>query len=143
MNIEKIDAPSANITLPLNQSVQQANGAQFALMLSLMMESHSSSVVSSLSAVQPNVASSVNASQSSPNFNLETFQSRALQQKQMHHFHLLHSLYEERVMPVDKALHMAGNHNADMADTVLREIEQGYSANPMLGRESEKVSFAA
>ena len=143
MNIEKIDAPSANITLPLNQSVQQANGAQFALMLSLMMESYSSSVVTPVSAVQPVAASSVKVPQTSPNFNLETFQSRALQQNQMHHFHLLHSLYEERVMPVDKALHMAGNHNADMTDAVLKEIEQGYSANPMLGRESEKVSFAA
>lgn len=143
MNIEKIDAPSANITLPLNQSVQQANGAQFALMLSLMMESHSSSVVTPVFAVQPVAASSVNVPQTSPNFNLETFQSRALQQKQMHHFHLLHSLYEERAMPVDKALHMAGNHNADMTDAVLKEIEQGHSVSPMMGRESEKVSFAA
>jgi len=143
MNIEKIDAPSANITLPLNQSVQQANGAQFALMLSLMMESHPSSAVTSVSAVQPFVSSSVNIPQTSPDFNLETFQSRALQKNQMHHFHLLHSLYEERVMSVDDALQMTGNNNADIADAVLQELEQGHSANPMMRRESEKVSFAA
>jgi len=142
MNIEKIDAPSANITLPLNQSVQQANGAQFALMLSLMMDSHSSSVVTSLSAVQPNVASSVNASQSSPNFNLETFQSRALQQKQMHHFHLLHSLYEERVMPVDTALQQT-KADLELADEVLQGIEGSRSIDPVTGREAEKISFAA
>jgi len=143
MNIEKIDAPSANITLPLNQSVQKANGAQFALMLSLMMESHPSSAVTSVSAVQPVVSSSVNIPQSSPDFNLEVSQNRALQQNKMHHFHLLHSLYEERVMPVDAALQMVSGSNTDIAGAVLQEIEQGHSANRMMGRESEKVSFAA
>jgi len=139
MNIEKIDAPSANITLPLNQSVQQANGAQFALMLSLMMESQPSSVTPSVAALQPVAV----MPQSPQNFNLETSQSRALQQNQMHHFNLLHSLYEDRVMPVDEAIRLAGNGSSGVADAVLQEIEQGHSASPMMGRESEKVSFAA
>ena len=142
MNIEKIDAPSANITLPLNQSVQQANAAQFAMMLSLMMESRPASAPS-VSAVQPVGLSAVAAPQAPPNFNLETSQTRALEQNQMHHFHLMHSLYEERVMSVDEALQLATNGSSGVADAVLREIGQGHSAGPMTGREAEKVSFAA
>jgi len=140
MNIEKIDAPSANITLPLNHSVQRANAAQFALMLSLMMEPRPAS---SVSAVQSIGSSVIKAQQSLQNFNLETSQSRALQQNQMHHFHLLHSLYEERVMPVDEALRLVGSGDSDVAGAVLQEIGQGHSAGSMAGREAEKVSFAA
>ena len=39
MHTQALQANSSNITLPLNQSVQQSNGAQFALMLSLLFES--------------------------------------------------------------------------------------------------------
>jgi len=141
MNIEKINAPSANITLPLNQSVQQANAAQFAMMLSLMMEPRSAP--SSTSAVQIGGPSAVTAQQTPPNFNLETSQTRALHQNQMHHFHLMHSLYEERVIPVDEALQLAGNNSSDVADAVLQEIGQGHSAGSMADRAAEKVSFAA
>ncbi len=139
MTIEKIDAPSANISLPLNQSIQQANGAQFALMLSLMMESLP---VSASRAVQ-RVATPVNVSeQPVKNFNLEMSQTRALQNHQMHHFHLLHSLYEERVMPVDVVLQQA-KVDHELADEVLQGIEGSRLIDPVAGQEAEKVSFAA
>ncbi|EGG98787.1 hypothetical protein imdm_1911 [gamma proteobacterium IMCC2047] len=139
MTIEKIDAPSANISLPLNQSIQQANGAQFALMLSLMMESLP---VSASRAVQ-RVATPVNvAEQPVKNFNLEMSQTRALQNHQMHHFHLLHSLYEERVMPVDTVLQQT-KADLGLVDEVLQGIEGSRSIDPVTGREAEKVSFAA
>lgn len=38
MKLETTDALAASLAQPLNQSVQSANGAQFALMLSLMFE---------------------------------------------------------------------------------------------------------
>lgn len=143
MNIEKIDAPSTNITLPLNQSVQQANGAQFALMLSLMMESLPASSSSAVRPVSmPAAVAPHTVTQPDKNFNLEVSQTRALQNHQMHHFQLLHSLYEERVMPVDVALQQA-NANSGLADEVLQEIERSHAPNPMAGREAEKVSFAA
>lgn len=139
MTIETLDAPSANITLPLNQSVQQANGAQFALMLSLMMESlpaSTTAAVPALSTVPAGLA------QPATNFNLDVSQTRALQNQQLHHFHLLHSLYEERRLPVDGALQQ-GNTNADVSAEILHDIEQRHSSNPMTAQAAEKVSFAA
>lgn len=141
MNIENVDAPSANISLPLNQSIQQANGAQFALMLSLMMEALPVPASAGVLPVSTPAVAAPGLSAEN-NFNLEVSQTRALQNNQMHHFHLLHSLYEERVMPVDSQLQQA-RLNAEMADEAIQDIERQRAFSPLAGREAEKVSFAA
>ena len=141
MNTEIINAPSSNITLPLNQSVRQANGAQFALMLSLLYEStiqqeraqtHFQSRVPSFAET-----TATNEQQSAPEFNLETSQTRALLNNQQSHFQLMHSLYAERPLPIDSVL----SGNAAIAEGGLQEINQG-STSHRVTQEAERVSFA-
>lgn len=141
MTIEVINAPSSNITLPLNQSVQQANGAQFALMLSLLYESKLEQGARSTHFQSRVPASTETAAfieqQAAPEFNLETSQTRALLNNQQSHFQLMHSLYAERSLPVDSL--PAGNIST--AEDVLQEINQG-NASQRVTQEAERVRFA-
>ena len=141
MNIEIINAPSSNITLPLNQSVQQANGAQFALMLSLLFESKLESTAAMAS--QPSSAAFIAQpfQQHPPEFNLETSQTRALQNRQHSHFQLMHSLYAERSTRVDQALQGFATDGSVETDAVLQEIEQR-RGNATVNREAEKIRFS-
>lgn len=141
MNTEAINAPSSNITLPLNQSVQQANGAQFALMLSLLYETkiEQASAATHFQSRVPSFSES-NATieqQAEPEFNLETSQTRALFNNQQAHFQLMHSLYAECSLPVDSIPAV----NASMAEGVLQEINQG-NASHRVTQEAERVRFS-
>lgn len=146
MQTEVLQANSSNITLPLNQSVQQSNSAQFALMLSLLYESKVEQTAAlRQSQIQPSLAvqrRSVSGQHATPEFNLETSQTRALQNNQQSHFHLLHSLYAERSIRVDPALQVSSADNAAIADDVLQEIGQS-QGNATITREAEKISFAS
>lgn len=136
MQTQQIQVECANINLPLNQSVQQGNGAQFALMLSLLMEglpAQSTEKIQSQPLQTPVQASS--------DFNLESAQGRALQSNQTYHFNLLRSLYEERA-PMGQASSM---NQADLnaAGTVLDEISYGYQpGSTSLGSEAAKIGLA-
>jgi len=138
MQTEVLQVNSSNITLPLNQSVQRSNGAQFALMLSLLYESKVEQAAASnpLPSQFPALAETTSVSNQlpAPEFNLETSQTRALQNNQQTHFHLLHSLYAERSTRIDPAL------QTSTADGVLQEINQG-QGSPSASREAERVSF--
>ena len=140
MDIDTIEAPSANINLPLNRSVQQANGAQFALMLSLIMESKSSVSNVMGAAVLPHQGGIVEVPPAS-DFNIETTQSQSLQLNQVAHFNLLRSLYEERTIPVDRSL-LVKQQAPQITDQVLQQIEQGQSS-AVFGAEARKVHLAA
>jgi len=146
MQTEVLQANSSNITLPLNQSVQQSNGAQFALMLSLLYESKAEQTAtlhpSPLQSSMAEQASFVRSQQAAPEFNLETSQTRALQNNQYSHFQLMHSLYAERSIQIDPTLKKTAMDNTANADSVLQEIEQG-RGNATVTREAEKISFAS
>jgi hypothetical protein len=142
MNIEKIDVPSSNITLPLNQSVQQANGAQFALMLSLLFESKLESTVAMVSQTSSAGFIAQPIRQHPPEFNLETSQTRALNNHQYSHFQLMHSLYAERSTKVDQALDAFVTYGSAETNTVVQEIEHR-RGNETVNREAEKIRFAA
>lgn len=138
MNTEIINAPSSNITLPLNQSVQQTNGAQFALMLSLLYESRVDQPAASAGAQTGTSTISEKAAMPvAPQFNLETSQTRALFSNQQAHFQLMHSLYAERAMTVDVI--SAGGING--VENVLQEINQG-NENQRVTQEAERVRFS-
>ena len=131
---------------PVLQTVQQSNGAQFALMLSLLYESKvEQAAILRQPQFRPSVAvpaRAVSSQQAAPEFNLETSQTRALQNNQQSHFHLLHSLYAECSIPVDPVLQTSAADNAAITDNVLQEIAQG-QGNATVTREAEKISFAS
>lgn len=147
MHTQALQANSSNITLPLNQSVQQSNGAQFALMLSLLFESRGQQVQQTALSAAPLQA--VSAAPVSPvisqqDFNLETSLTRALTNNQAHHFNLLHSLYAEHSIAIDQAGQKNGFAHLDVTGGVLQEIQQGQPpANAVLANEAEKISFAS
>lgn len=137
MQSQPIQVENANINRPLNQAVQQSNGAQFALMLSLLFESQvrqpaAPSAERSIERVEP----------TAQNFNLENSLNQALQNNQPHQFNLLRSLYAERVLANSRLDTVSDS--GDIADSVLNEIEQGYQpGNTTLGKEAQKISLAA
>lgn len=137
MHSQSIQVENANINRPLNQAVQQSNGAQFALMLSLLFESQVRQPVA-LPAEPPR-----ERVQPAPqHFNLENSLNQALQNNQPHQFNLLRSLYAERVLANSRL--DAVSDGGDFADSVLNEIEQGYQpGNATLGKEAQKISLAA
>ena len=145
MQTEVLQVNSSNITLPLNQSVQRSNGAQFALMLSLLYESKDEQAAASnpLPSQFPALAETTSVSNQlpAPEFNLETSQTRALQNNQQSHFHLLHSLYVERSIRIAPTLQTSAADNAAIANGVLQEINQGLGS-ARASREAERVSFA-
>jgi hypothetical protein len=107
MNAEIINALSSNITLPLNQSVQQANGAQIALMQSLLYEAiiQQGRAPTHFQQRLPRVGETNTViEQLAAAFDLETSQTRALLNKQHSHFQLMHSLYAEHLLAVDSVL---------------------------------------
>lgn len=146
MQIESLQTNSSNITLPLNHSVQQSNGAQFALMLSLLYESKVEQA-GATNNLQAQFASAIDARSASnqlsaPEFNLETSQTRALQNNHQSHFHLLHSLYAERSTQTDHSQQVSATNNAAIAEGVLQEINQGQGSAKMF-QQAERVNLAA
>lgn len=101
MNADIIDALSANLALPINQSVQTANGAQFALMLSLMLEGQVGRAKGIDGAKQIVEGGAGGEIVSSP-LQLNRSLGLALQTGNAAAFNLLNSLYSERIVAVDE-----------------------------------------
>ena len=144
MNSQAIQAPSANITLPLNQAVQASNGAQFALMVSLLFEARlERPTVEGGFAASTLVAPELGKGRQ--NFNLEVSLNLALQNNQIHQFNLLRSLYAERIISARAAvINGLDNNSESIADEVLSQIQQGYQpGNASLSREAKKISLAS
>lgn len=100
MNTELIDALSANLALPINQSVQASNGAQFALMLSLVWEGQVGKTVGIDEAANSAEVSGHNEISLSP-LQLNKSLGLALQSGNAAAFNLLNSLYSERIIAAD------------------------------------------
>lgn len=129
MKTELIDALSANLAQPINQSVQTANGAQFALMLSLMLEGQ----------VGRSVAGAVQTIESRPGndmapapLQLNRSLGLALQAENAAAFNLLNSLYSERTVPTNEITPQRPEQSGypstlerrGKGDAMLSEIEQ-------------------
>jgi len=139
MQSHTIEILASNLALPLNSAVQKADGARFALMLSLLSEG--------LYAQPPQAEydGGVAAKQhpvAVPTFHLDTSLNRALQQNSPHSFNLLNSLYNER----DRYLYPASDirpfptHHSDNLpekvgnpETLMREIAQSREQALLLG----------
>lgn len=101
MNTDIIDALSANLALPINQSVQTANGAQFALMLSLMLEGQVGRA-KGVDGVRQIVEGGAGGEIVSSPLQLNRSLGLALQSGNAAAFNLLNSLYSERIVAVDE-----------------------------------------
>jgi len=100
--------------LPLNEALQKSDGAQFALMLSLLFEARSGQSDAAFHQ-EPMYSDQQPAGQSnteSPSYNLNHSLSRALQSKSMAHFNLINSLYHEKPLLIQNERLVTGERIA-------------------------------
>lgn len=93
MRTHTLEILAANLALPLNSAAQKADGARFALMLSILSEGR---YAEPLQAEQSTEVFLKHHSVTEPAFYLDLSLNQALQDNNPHSFNLLNSLYNER-----------------------------------------------
>ena len=120
MQAELVAPLSANLATPINQAIQKSDGAQFALMLSLLFEAR-------LERGSELVATEtiVNRQNDAPSYHMNFTLNKALQGGSMAHFNLVNSLYHER------SLYMP-NHHEEVSKPILsdKDLTPAYSDPP-------------
>ena len=134
MRTHTLEILAANLALPLNSAAQKADGARFALMLSILSEGRY--------AEQSTDVFLKHHSVTEPAFHLDLSLNQALQDNNPHSFNLLNSLYNERdrylygapdsqPLPVHRLETLPEKTNNP--ETLMREIAQSREQALLMG----------
>jgi hypothetical protein len=115
LHADQITPLSSSLTLPLNEALQKSDGAQFALMLSLLFETRAgqSDAAFSQESMYADQQPAGQSNTQSPSYNLNHSLSRALQSNNPAHFNLINSLYHEKPLLVQNERLITGEHIED------------------------------